>query len=62
MSRFWRSPIRGPWLTSVFGIVLLVGIPVEFLTGVVSWAAYDPRLHGILPRTAAPHVPIIVDR
>jgi GNAT superfamily N-acetyltransferase len=24
--------------------------------------ADDPRLHGILPRTAAPHVPIIVDR
>ena len=46
MSRFWRSPIRGPWLTSVFGVVLLVGIPIEFLTGVVSWAAYNPRLRG----------------
>jgi DMSO/TMAO reductase YedYZ molybdopterin-dependent catalytic subunit len=46
MSRFWRSPIRGPWLTSVFGVVLLVGIPIEFVTGVVSWAAYDPRLRG----------------
>lgn len=42
----WRSPIRGPWLTSVFGIVLLVGIPIEFLTGLVSWAAYNPRLRG----------------
>ena len=46
INRFWRSPIRGPWLTSVFGIVLLVGIPIEFLTGLVSWASYDPRLLG----------------
>ena len=52
----WRSPVRGPWLTSVFGAVLLVGIPIEFITGLVSYAAYDPRLgrndqtshHGIL--------------
>ena len=42
----WRSPIRGPWLTSVFGSILLIGIPVEFLTGLVSWAAYNPRLAG----------------
>jgi DMSO/TMAO reductase YedYZ molybdopterin-dependent catalytic subunit len=27
-------------------VVLLVGIPIEFLTGIVSWAAYDPRLRG----------------
>ncbi len=44
--RQWRSPIRGPWLTSVFGLVLLVGIPVEFVTGLVSYAAYDPHLSG----------------
>lgn len=42
----WRSPIRGPWLTSVFGLVLLVGIPIEFLTGLLSYAAYDPNLTG----------------
>jgi DMSO/TMAO reductase YedYZ molybdopterin-dependent catalytic subunit len=42
----WKSPIRGPWLTSVFGAVLLVGIPIEFITGLVSWAAYNPRLPG----------------
>jgi DMSO/TMAO reductase YedYZ molybdopterin-dependent catalytic subunit len=40
----WRSPIRGPWLASVFGVVLLVGIPIEFVTGLVSYAAYNPRL------------------
>ncbi len=46
MSRLWRSPIRGPWLTSVLGAALLVGIPVEFITGLVSWASYEPRLTG----------------
>jgi len=40
----WRSPIRGPWLTSVFGLVLLIGIPIEFITGLLSYAAYDPKL------------------
>jgi DMSO/TMAO reductase YedYZ molybdopterin-dependent catalytic subunit len=43
---FWRSPIRGPWLTSVFGAVLLVGIPVMFLTGLLSYLAYNPWLPG----------------
>lgn len=43
---FWRSPLRGPWLTSVFGAVLLVGIPVLFVTGLLSYAAYNPRLAG----------------
>jgi DMSO/TMAO reductase YedYZ molybdopterin-dependent catalytic subunit len=42
--RRWRSPIRGPWLTSVFGLVLLIGIPVEFVTGLLSYAAYNPKL------------------
>jgi DMSO/TMAO reductase YedYZ molybdopterin-dependent catalytic subunit len=42
--RFWRSPLRGRWLTSVFAGVLLVGIPVLFLTGLFSYAAYNPRL------------------
>jgi DMSO/TMAO reductase YedYZ molybdopterin-dependent catalytic subunit len=44
--RSWRSPIRGPWLTSVLGLVLLVGFPVVILTGFASYAAYDPALGG----------------
>ena len=36
--------MRGPWLTSIFGVVLLVGIPIEFVTGLLSYAAYNPRL------------------
>lgn len=41
---FWRSPIRGPWLTSVFGLVLLIGIPLLFVTGLLSYASYNPGL------------------
>jgi DMSO/TMAO reductase YedYZ molybdopterin-dependent catalytic subunit len=41
---FWRSPIRGPWLTSVFGLILLASIPVMFVTGLLSYAAYNPGL------------------
>ncbi|MGI8532083.1 MAG: hypothetical protein ACR2KN_03700 [Geodermatophilaceae bacterium] len=29
--RLWRSPRRGRWLTSVFGVVLLVGLPVVII-------------------------------
>jgi DMSO/TMAO reductase YedYZ molybdopterin-dependent catalytic subunit len=49
---FWRSPVRGPWLTAALGIVLLVGFPVVFLTGLVSHAAYNPQLgqNAVVPR------------
>ncbi len=40
----WRSPLRGPWLTSLLGLVLLIAIPVVALTGFLSNAAYNPRL------------------
>jgi len=42
----WRSPLRGPWLTSVLAVVLLVGLLVVGLTGFASYAAYDPGLGG----------------
>ncbi|MFJ5033521.1 molybdopterin-dependent oxidoreductase [Streptomyces sp. NPDC088560] len=41
---FWRSPLRGTWFTSVLGLVLLVGVTVLFVTGLVSYAAYNPDL------------------
>ncbi|MFF4571333.1 molybdopterin-dependent oxidoreductase [Streptomyces sp. NPDC001410] len=44
---FWRSPLRGRWFTSVLGLVLLVGITVLFVTGLVSYAAYNPDLHPV---------------
>ncbi|MGW2343420.1 molybdopterin-dependent oxidoreductase [Streptomyces sp. NPDC001661] len=48
---FWRSPLRGPWLTSVLGLVLLVGITVLFVTGLVSYAAYNPGLAPVNDKT-----------
>ncbi len=44
--RSWRSPLRGPWLTSVLALALLVGLPVLIVTGLLSYAAYDPQLGG----------------
>lgn len=48
---FWRSPIRGPWLTSVFGLVLLIGIPLLFVTGLLSYASYNPGLSPLNDKT-----------
>ncbi|MFE2916512.1 molybdopterin-dependent oxidoreductase [Kitasatospora indigofera] len=48
---FWRSPIRGPWLTAVLGLVLLAGISVLFVTGLLSYAAYNPRLGAVNDQT-----------
>ncbi|MDT9695076.1 molybdopterin-dependent oxidoreductase [Streptomyces sp. P17] len=48
---FWRSPLRGPWLTSVLGVVLLGGITVLFVTGLVSYAAYNPDLSPVNDQT-----------
>jgi DMSO/TMAO reductase YedYZ molybdopterin-dependent catalytic subunit len=48
---FWRSPVRGPWLTSVFGLVLLLSIPVMFATGLLSYAAYNPDLSPVNDET-----------
>ncbi|MER8032583.1 molybdopterin-dependent oxidoreductase [Streptomyces bauhiniae] len=42
--RFWRSPVRGTRFTAVLGLVLLGGISVLFVTGLVSYAAYNPDL------------------
>jgi DMSO/TMAO reductase YedYZ molybdopterin-dependent catalytic subunit len=41
---FWRSPLRGRWLTSVLGLVLLIGLPIVALTGLLSNDAYQPQL------------------
>jgi DMSO/TMAO reductase YedYZ molybdopterin-dependent catalytic subunit len=41
---FWRSPLRGPWFTAVLSVALLPGITLMFLTGLASYAAYNPNL------------------
>jgi DMSO/TMAO reductase YedYZ molybdopterin-dependent catalytic subunit len=47
----WHSPIRGPWLTSVLGLVLLAGVLVLFATGLLSYAAYNPDLSRLNDQT-----------
>ncbi len=42
----FRSPIRGPWLTSILGAVLLAVLPIVILTGLLSYLAYQPQLQG----------------
>ncbi|MFF0303868.1 molybdopterin-dependent oxidoreductase [Streptomyces sp. NPDC004562] len=49
--RFWRSPLRGTWLTSVLGVVLLAGVPLLFVTGLLSYAAYNPDLSPLNDKT-----------
>jgi DMSO/TMAO reductase YedYZ molybdopterin-dependent catalytic subunit len=45
----WRSPLRGLWLTSVLGSVLLVALPVVILTGLLSYIAYGPQFGQAIP-------------
>ncbi|MGH3966772.1 MAG: molybdopterin-dependent oxidoreductase, partial [Mycobacterium sp.] len=40
---------RGPWLTSLFGSVLLVALPIVILTGLISYIAYGPQFGQALP-------------
>lgn len=45
----FRSPLRGPWLTAVFAVVLLVGLPVVIVTGLLSYVAYGPQFGQAIP-------------
>jgi DMSO/TMAO reductase YedYZ molybdopterin-dependent catalytic subunit len=42
----WRSPLRGLWLTSALAVALLAGLAVVVVTGLLSYASYNPRLPG----------------
>ncbi|QLQ36074.1 molybdopterin-dependent oxidoreductase [Micromonospora robiginosa] len=50
VERAWRSPVRGPWLTSVLGAVLLAALPLVVVTGLLDWIAYGPRFDQAFPR------------
>ena len=41
---FWRSPLRGPYLTALLGLILLIGIPIVTITGLISLVAHQPQL------------------
>lgn len=45
----WRSPLRGLWLTSTLGSVLLVTLPIVILTGLLSYIAYGPQFGQAIP-------------
>ncbi|MCV7367591.1 hypothetical protein CRI77_01550 [Mycolicibacterium duvalii] len=45
----WRSPLRGLWLTSVLGAVLLVTLPIVTITGLLSYIAYGPQFGQAIP-------------
>ena len=48
-TRAWRSPLRGPWLTSIFGVVLLASLPLVILTGLLDYIAYGPQFGQAFP-------------
>ncbi|MCX0247614.1 molybdopterin-dependent oxidoreductase [Streptomyces drozdowiczii] len=48
---FWRSPVRGVPFTAVLGLVLLAGITLLFVTGLLSYAAYNPDLAPVNDKT-----------
>lgn len=49
---FWRSPLRGPWLTAFLGTLLLALTSIVIVTGFLSHLAYEPDLgrNAIVPR------------
>jgi DMSO/TMAO reductase YedYZ molybdopterin-dependent catalytic subunit len=58
---FWRSPLRGPWLTSALGSILLVLVGIVALTGFASHAAYMPDLPGNAIVPAGRDLPLLFD-
>jgi DMSO/TMAO reductase YedYZ molybdopterin-dependent catalytic subunit len=53
----FRSPLRGPWLTSVFGAVLLACLPLVIVTGLLDYVAYGPG-QGIPADVGWLHLPL----
>ncbi|MGW2277894.1 molybdopterin-dependent oxidoreductase [Streptomyces sp. NPDC001770] len=48
---FWRSPLRGARFTTVLGVVLLVGLTLVAVTGLLSYASYNPDLAAVNDKT-----------
>jgi DMSO/TMAO reductase YedYZ molybdopterin-dependent catalytic subunit len=57
---FWRSPLRGPWLTSFLGSLLAPLILIMVFTGLISHDAYHPEIgHNALVNPAYDIGPLI---
>ncbi|WP_163508064.1 molybdopterin-dependent oxidoreductase [Fodinicola acaciae] len=50
MAGRFRSPLRGRWLTSVFGLTLLISLPFVIVTGLLDYLAYGPQFGQAFPR------------
>lgn len=48
---YWRSPLRGPWMASFMSLLLLIVIPIVFITGLIDHVAWNPDLGGTNNRT-----------
>ena len=57
---FWRSPLRGPWLTSLLSLMLLAAVAIVAVTGFLSHAAYRPDLPGNAIVDPARDLPLLV--
>ncbi len=57
---FWRSPLRGPWLTSFLGTILLALVLIVAGTGFISHNAYQPQLpHNSLVQPSGDILPFV---
>ncbi len=52
---FWYSPLRGPWLTSFLGSLLLAALTIIAATGFLSHLAYAPDVgqNALIPRSGS---------
>lgn len=48
---YWKSPLRGPWMASFLSLMLLITIPIVFITGLIDHVAWNPELGGSNNRT-----------
>lgn len=56
---FWRSPLRGPWLTSFLGTLLVPAVALMALTGFISHWAYHPEIAGNATTPQAFDIPVL---
>lgn len=55
----WRSPLRGPWLTSILGTLLIPAFTVMAVTGFISHWLYQPGLAGNATTDPAFDIPVL---
>lgn len=56
---FWRSPLRGPWLTSFLGSLLAPSIVIMAITGLISEWNYRPGLFHNATTPVSKSIPVL---